>query len=679
MNKKWKILIIVLLLLISYSIFQISREKAYVNLEQMVFNSYNTYEDSNRRIDLLGADDIESTKGNLMELSDSSGASFTIAFADNIEDGKVEHYWYLQDDKYLSKNIGLNKSLDVKEFNDLENPITNHAEDEYYFELPLDTYNYEIYPFHLYDKSNLSVDIIIFADSEQKIDEFVSGLEERGIVYRDFDFGYQAPSFLQTIRFTIFQNPLSPLTFGLFLIAIFAVLYQDRRNLSIKMVNGYSKTRYILENIKNLLSLQIIILIGSFLILYFFTYYFNFKYFFPILMYYLLIALVISLVSITFLAITVYSFTDIGQTTYVQGVKPKAFTPLMIGFSKFAIGLLICLSLIPLVDEIIHTSSIYRSMSKQMDKYSDTYIIDASGSYSSTIMEKFDEIIDELEDFDNLIYQSHFDGGQAEETGKVVKVNDNYMKMHPLLTEDKKPIDLNKTNVVYTKVHNIEGVERLKPFPGFLCESEEDCFDIEVVILDEDAELKMYNIDPLVDNEEISKDFILVLQNKDFFISELFFIFENNDQIEEVRNALKGVVDIESVDFIKVTDRWERGIDIYKDVILRNTVTFINYLILIVILSLIYYQIKFDKVKREFSIYWVNGISKFKHFYIDYLYQIILSGIMIMLVKTTFHPEFSMKLTFLIFFIFIFIDTISLVIFRHQFYSQVQKNIKEQM
>ena len=40
-------------------------------------------------------------------------------------------------------------------------------------------------------------------------------------------------SFLQTIYFAIFQNPLGPLTFGLFLIVLFTYLYQDRGNLSI--------------------------------------------------------------------------------------------------------------------------------------------------------------------------------------------------------------------------------------------------------------------------------------------------------------------------------------------------------------------------------------------------------------------------------------------------------------
>ncbi len=60
----------------------------------------------------------------------------------------------------------------------MEEPITNHSTDEYYFDFPLDTYNYNIYPFHYYQESNISSTITIFADSEGKLDEFILGLNQ---------------------------------------------------------------------------------------------------------------------------------------------------------------------------------------------------------------------------------------------------------------------------------------------------------------------------------------------------------------------------------------------------------------------------------------------------------------------------------------------------------------------
>lgn len=678
LDKKWKILIIILILVMSYSIFEVSKIKVQIDLVDVILNPYSTYEDLNRSISLLGADDTEIVKQHIMKLSQRTQVSFAISIVEPIQGNDAEYYWYLQDDKYLSADIGLNTSLDLETFNSLESPITNYDTDEYYFEFPMDTYSYKIYPFSLYNKSNLSNTITIFADSEEKLDDFMNGLEEKGFVYVENEpFEYQ-DSFLQTIKSTILQNPLGPLTFGLFLIVIFAFLYQDRRNLSIKLVNGYSKTRYILGSIKILLLLQTIIFVGSFLAFYLFTYYFNFKHFIPMISYYIPIALVLNLVSIVLTAITVYSFTDINQTSYVQGFKPKALTSYIVGISKFVIGLLICVSLIPTILDIIHTGSIYQSISQQMDKYSDTYIIDAGGNYTTTIMEKSDEIIDTLEGFDNVIYQSHFDSWN-EKTNKIVKVNENYMKRHPIFDENNNLVDTSKRNVVYTKAYNEQWVEELKPYGGFLCESEDNCLDVETIIVHENTELAMYNMDPLIDHELISKDFVLVPQNEGFFILQLFFIFENENQIQEVHNALKDIIDVELLNFEKVTERWEGEIDIYRNIIISNVVTLVNYMILMIILSLIYYQIKFDKVRKEFSIYWVNGISKFKHFYIDYLYQIILNGIMIMLVKIIFYPELSMVLLLLVYFIFICIDTISLAIFRHRFYTQLQKNIKEQM
>lgn len=662
----------------SYSIFEVSKVRLQIDLVGVSVSPYNTYGDANRSISLLDADDIELIKEGLMELSNRTQVSFMFTLSDPIQENNVEYYWYLQDSKYLSKDINLNKNLDVETFNSLEDPITNHATDEYHFNFPLDTYNYQIHPFSHYEESTLSSQFTIFAETEGKLDGFITGLDQLEILYVvNEPFEYE-DSFLQTIGLIISENPLGPITFGLFLIAIFIVLYQDRRNLSIKLVNGYSKTRYIIENVKSLLVLEIITFCGSFLVLYFFSYYSNFKHFLPMLSYYISIMLIINLISIAVLAIIVYSFSDIDKTTYVQGVKPKAFTSFIIGISKFGIGFLICLSLIPSINNIIHTVSIYQSMSQEMIKYSDMHIIDSSGSYVGSIMEKSDEIIDALKGFDNLIYVRHFDS-ENEKTNKLVHVNENYMKRHLLFDENNNPVDLDNANVVYTKDYNIQWVEDLKPYGGFLCESEDNCMNVETIIVHKDTELTIYNMDPTAGTEIISQDFVLVPRNDDLFILDLFFVFENEEDIEEVKNVLKDIIDIESLNFVKITDQWEGEIQIYRNIIIRDIIDFVNYLILIVILSLIYYQIKLDKVRKEFSIYWVNGISKFKHFYSDYFYQIVLSGIMIMLVKIIFYPYLSMIFAVIVYLVFICIDTISLAIFRHRFYTQLQKNIKEQI
>lgn len=677
--KKWKILIIILLLLISYSIFEVSKIKVQIDLVHFAVSPYNTYQDFNRSISLLGADDTESIKQDLMGLSDRTKASFTLTFVDPIQENSSEYYWYLQDDKYLSRDIGLNKSLSLEKFNVLESPITNHNIDKYHFDFPLDTYSYKIFPFNLYDKSNLSSQITIFAESEQNIDEFINGLQEKDILYVLNDsFEYQ-DSFWDTIRFIFSKDSFTPLIFGLFIIVIFLSLYQDRRNLSIKLVNGYSKTQYILEKIKNILWVQTITFICSFLAYYLFSYYFNFKHLYLMLSYYIPVILVINLVVIVLVSIIVYSFTDINQTTYVQGMSPKAFTSYIVSISKFTIVVLICMSLIPSINNIIYSVSLYKHLSEQTIKYANIYTIDTRGDYSITIIEKSDEIIESLKEFDNIIYQNHFTGGESEESSKVVSINDNYIKRHPILDENKNSIDPDKINVVYTKAHNVEGIERLKQFPGFLCESEENCLDIETIILDDEATLTLYSMNPFMDDELISQDFILVPRSKDFFILELFFVFENNEQIEEVRNQLKDVVDIESINFVKITNNWAEDLDIYKNSIIEDAITILNYLVIILILSIIYYQIKFDKVRKEFSIYWVNGISKFKYFYLEYIYQIILSGIVIMLIKRILYPELSIVLMLIIFLIYILIDTVSLFIFRHLFYTQLQKNIKEQI
>lgn len=687
MQKKWKILIMVLLLIMSFSIFEASKLNVQIEQVQSIFNPYNTNQDPHKEIILLGADDTELIKEELMRLSDRTEVSFTVAAEETVpgipgQANNFQYYWYLQEDKYLSENMDLNRSLDLQGFNNLLYPITNNPGDVYYFELPLDAYSYEIFPFHLYDPPNLSTRFSIFASSEQNIDAFLSGLDEKDIMYTERDSFVYDPAFLQTISVFLFQNPLVPLTIGLFFIVLFAVLYQDRRNLSIKLINGYTKLGYIRGKLKSLTFLLLTTFISFFIAYYLFSYAFQFKHFVPLLTYYVPVILMINVAAITFVAMVVFSFTDIDQKTYVQGIKAKGFTPYFIGFAKFLMGILIILSLIPTVLNIIQGVSIYQSLSEQMVRYENMYRIESRGEYLSTLIEKSDEMIEALHDFDNTLYLSHVDRGDTvgeyEAINKLVYVNENYLLRHSFMDDAGDPIDTEQKNVVYTTEDNRKGLEEIiQLFPQMLNQTEGE--EIDIALLDPNSELTMYTMEPNMNSEHISQDFIMVPQRDNFFILSFFFVFDNEEQIEHMQNQLAGVVDMESIQFTKITESWERELEIYQNSIVQNAFSLLNYLIIMVILSLIYYQMKLDKVRKEFSVYWANGISKFKYFYLDYIYQILLGGIMILLVRIIGYPNLSFGIVLVMFLFYIGIDTLSLVIFRYRFYSQLQRHIKERV
>lgn len=312
MTKKWRIFIICLLLVISYSIYQSSTTNAHIDLISKALSPYSLYNDPHREISLVGADDTETIKQSIMELSDSTGVSFTLSYVISGEEHNPKYYWYLQDEKYLNTDTGLNKNIDIETFTLLDEPITNNIEDEYHFSFPLDTYSYNIYPFRLYDKSNLSTRISIFSESEENINEFINELGVKGIMYivDDTSFNYER-TFKDKIMFIMFQNPLAPLTFGLFLIAIFTLIYQDRRNLSIKLVNGYSKIKYIWEVNKTFLCMQSIIFTLGFLAYYLLSFGFNFSYLTITLFHYIPVIIVINFIVIFYVLVIVYSFTDI--------------------------------------------------------------------------------------------------------------------------------------------------------------------------------------------------------------------------------------------------------------------------------------------------------------------------------------------------------------------------------
>ena len=92
MNKKQKILIIVLLLVMSYSIFEISKVKVQIDLVDVSISPYNTYGDSNRSISLLGADDTDIIMNQLMELSDDTRVSFILPVMDPSQENSVKYY-----------------------------------------------------------------------------------------------------------------------------------------------------------------------------------------------------------------------------------------------------------------------------------------------------------------------------------------------------------------------------------------------------------------------------------------------------------------------------------------------------------------------------------------------------------------------------------------------------------
>lgn len=665
----------------AYSIFNITNQMILIEKIDILVHPYKHYEEPSKNISLIVTENFDQIKNDLIEISSENNVSFWFGFQDSESEGAY-YYWNINEEKYLTKAIGFNQDINLETFNQSQEPITNNTNNSYHIELPNIQSSYKIYPFQQYTDSNFSMPIEIYSESQENINGFLMDLSNKGILYREeTQFFAREYSLFQKFYIALYQHKIGPLIYALFFVTLFSYLYGDRRNLIIKLVNGYSKTQYCMEKIKELLIIQLVFFIGTFPIVYFLFYQFKMKFFLEIFLSYLQLAGLSILFSLIFIGIIIYSFTDINQKSYIQGLKPKVFTSYLITITKIGISILIFILLVPMAEQTIWNITSYRTATKKAEKYSNVYRISTKENYFVTLYSKSEEILKALDEFDNLISIKLYDediNNTFEAKYKIVNVNSNYLKKFPILDANKVPIDPNRNNAVYTKRHNIEDVEILKRFEGFFNIEE----DMETVIIDDDTTLNIYFRNITQDNEVndfFANDFILVLQNDNLNLLDINFIFDNEEEIEEVKKAIEGIVNTDLIVFNNVSEEAQKQFDGYLQRIFDNIIELSNYIVIIIMLSLIYYQMKFDKVKKDYSIYWINGISKFGYFYKEYIYQIILMIFMAIIGKNLLYPLSSGYLIFVIIITFMLIDTLSLLIFRHQFYYNLQKNVKERI
>lgn len=680
MDKKWKIIFFSLILLLAYSFFDISRNLVQVDLISSILSPYKVYDNPHEVITLISAENVDQTKNNLIKIADSNNVNFTIVVSGS-NTNETEYYWHITESKFLFPNSVLNKPITIQKFNSLEQPVTEKSDSEYFFDLPLSTYHYKILPFTKFSNSNLSVDITVFSENKDSIENFLTALGKNGIKYTPFNLTAEKnTSPLQNLKFVLEQNPVAPLSIGLYFLVLFAILYSDRRNLSIKLINGYSKTEYYMEFIKKIASYLLLMGSISFAVLYLSTIGLNISHLGGILSRFVPFTLVLMVLTALLSYIFVFSFTDITRESYIKGTSRKTALPIFFSLTKFLVTILICILAIPAVNNIVGSLTVYNSLSERSKLYPHAYTIDTRSNYLKTLIVKNDEIVDELLKFKGSYVISGYeikDEIAVDTKFKVFNANRNYIEKYIKFDINGNPIDPSRMDVIYTQTRNKDGVEELKQYNGFLCDSTGNCLNSETILLPDDFEIPTYYMDPLNTKANYKNDFVLFPKESNLSIFQFVLNFENESEIQNLKSNLAGIVDINEFNFIKMTDVFEEHLDIYKNSVVKYLTQILNYVVIVAILSVITYLIKFEKVKREFSIYWVNGISKFKHFYNDYISFILLNILALIIVKEFAYPEITSNLTLLLGLILIAIDTVTLMIFRFIFYNKIHQNIKE--
>lgn len=129
--------------------------------------------------------------------------------------------------------------------------------------------------------------------------------------------------------------------------------------------------------------------------------------------------------------------------------------------------------------------------------------------------------------------------------------------------------------------------------------------------------------------------------------------------------------------FNRLEELWQQELSISKEFALQQELRIVLLILLILILSFLFYQVQFDRLKKVYAIYYVNGRSKFYKFYSLIGMQMIINGVLVLLIQRLSPLANSWKEMAFVLTLLLVVDLLSLLIFRRNFYTKLQLLVKE--
>lgn len=369
--------------MLSWGFFDASRLNAQSHIIQFITNPTQKDHEVTKNVSFVSLDNLN-YKQILIALSHKHDVSFlTFQYGSNSLE-ELSYYFNLQNIEYIHNIDTLNKNLTLDQFNNLTSPITNLNTSEIYFSMPTHQYVYKIYPYSSIDEASIYGNYYLYGNIED-VENFISDLETNNIMVHNLP---EVDVSIDTIMLkeAFIGHPLRVFSLVSIFVAIYLLIFFDKRNLSIMMVYGLSKVRYTKTIVTTIVKFTLLTFIFSLITFLILSRNFHVSHMTSIARFYLfLVLLTVALFAIGSMLI-IMTFTEVTTSSYVNPTTNTSGSLIFINLLKICLIILLGFNLLPLLVNVYQTTILINSAKNQREHFNNIYYLDMDNDYSLTVI-----------------------------------------------------------------------------------------------------------------------------------------------------------------------------------------------------------------------------------------------------------------------------------------------------
>lgn len=667
--------IILALISLSFSFFAISRGAVQHNLvkdvvfpfsnEEYLVISFTAYP---KDIDL---------KELLIEISNETKTDMIMSV---LGEYTLKYYWNIHDQKYLDRIKTLNKPIDLNTFNMSDTFISSDENAQFHFNFINDNKTRELYNFSHVEEDIIRVDISL--KESKNVDMFRAKLKDNHVEFVERVMSDPHYNLFSDYISAFKGTPQSFISIALVIISLYIIIYNSRRNISIYLINGQRKLRFSLDEIKKFLSLAIPVVSITFLLFQWInpTSIFHFG---LILKSYMLLMMMMLITFSLLIVIITYSLSEATTESYLKGYSKQSLT----SFFTLAFKMYLTFTLITVIfgaaNMVYFSKSILLDGKNKANNHHDIYMIDDRNS-SLDILRNSMQIVKNLKNEGvayYITYEIDSEDFEYDSEGEIIPMkkgikdkfvyaNNDYIKNQHLLDEDNHKIEVFNEKSVYLTKDNYASLNNSE-----LMNIEKN---YNVVFISPESSIKPYTDNILSKGYTLTHDFILFERAMSDSAHLSYVLIDMSQSNEEVlKEAVIVETDLDSLDFINLGESYKNDYDISIFSLTWALQWIVAYGVIIVIISMIHFQVIFDRTKNEFAIYYANGINKLNRFYKEFLYQVLISVLLILIYRNSYYQQDNISYVIASVLVLISIDLFVVLMSTHKFYKEIVRNLKE--
>lgn len=617
---------------------------------------------------------IDSSKETFIDLSIKNKVNIQITKQEIIDNKEViTLYWQIFDKKYIEDLSILNKEITLEKFNQLNSQINNYdSSNEYFLKMPNENYYYNLLPFNQLDEVSNQL-LLIFSESKENIDRFIKDLDANGFVAIEENIGIKKTPFYQIYLTSIYKSPGLMLATSIIFLLFFIMVYEDRRTMSIYLINGKSKYEYAKSFSFNILKQ----LLKIFSIVFFIMLFLNFTkyhgYILLLVKHYIFWSCFYVAALMLIPIIISYLFTEIDQTSYKLGRKENSFSIKIISAYKLVISIMLIINLGNIVTDLTERYETYKNIKLIQQDTVDMYQINHSNT--SFEINNRNKIINNIKKLSKPIYVEYLinknlsSNSNLNLNDKVVYANEDYLKLYKM-TEADLLNDIFVSQKLFDKIKND---------PNMLCKEYSICnvSSDKIKVVKRDLIIIMdfsgSNIGLIKDDYIIVKEEI----NNNTRLSNIF-IHASEKESKEILSQLNNEFNTKFKLF-NLHDNISNYFKFSKMIIQENIKWVSTYLMIYMVYTLLFYQVTFDRYRKENSILFISGKNPYLDLISNFTFQIIINALILLIFKKVKYPLKPIGIFIFIYFLTLIVEVVALIIALIKIRKNLVYNLKERI